>query len=117
MVATPQGPVKFRFVGKNRLGVLDHYVSPEPGVEIYVPMRVVPRGAGSEILFTLFRSPGMTDHEAARDRRWVERDLKALKRVLERRTAGARTRAVPPAVKRKPRQRRQNRGSSRARSA
>jgi len=31
-VDTPQGPMKVRFVERNDLGVLDHYVNPAPGV-------------------------------------------------------------------------------------
>ncbi len=81
---TPQGPVTIRIASRNELGVLDHYVSPSPGVEVYVPMRVVPSGSGSEVLFTLFRRPEMTDAQYAEDQRLVEQDLATLKRVLER---------------------------------
>ncbi len=81
---TPQGPVTIRIASRNELGVLDHYVSPAPGVEVYVPMRVVPSGSGSEVLFTLFRRPEMTDAQYAEDQRLVEQDLATLKRVLER---------------------------------
>lgn len=81
---TPQGPVKIRFAEKNALGVLDHYVTTAQGVEIYVPMRVVPNGSGSEVIFTLFRMPGMSDKQFAEDAGLVERDLKTLKSILER---------------------------------
>lgn len=80
---TPQGPVTIRFVPPNPFGVLDHYVGPSRGVEIHVPMRVVPNGAGSELLFTVFRSPGMSDEDFARDVGMVERDLQNLRQVLE----------------------------------
>ena len=60
IVEMPQGEVTVRFVPRNTMGVLDHFVTPAPDVEIYVPMRVVANGAGSEVLFTLFRLPGMT---------------------------------------------------------
>lgn len=83
IVETPQGPMTFRFVPKNDLGVLDHVVSPAPGTEIYVPMRVVPNGSGSEVLLTVFRLPDMSDEQFAEDLRLVERDLATLKRVLE----------------------------------
>ena len=83
IMETPQGPVKIRFVAKNDLGVLDHVVEPAPGVAIYVPMRVVANGNGSEVLFTLFRTPDMTDEKLAEDVAMVERDLGTLKRVLE----------------------------------
>jgi len=83
IVEMPQGEVTVRFVPRNTMGVLDHFVALAPGVEIYVPMRVVANGAGSEVLFTLFRLPGMTDEEFAEDAGMVERDLGTLKRVME----------------------------------
>jgi hypothetical protein len=76
--------MNLRFVEHNDLGVLDHYVSPAPGVEAYVPMRVLPNGSGSEVLFTLFQLPGMSDEKYAEDAGLVTRDLQTLKRVLER---------------------------------
>jgi carbon monoxide dehydrogenase subunit G len=83
IVETPQGPMKIRFVEKNDLGVLDHYVSPTPGFEIHVPMRVLPSGSGSEVIFTIFRPPDMSDEKYAEDIGLVERDLQILKQVLE----------------------------------
>jgi len=84
IVETPQGPMKIRFVEKNDLGVLDHYVSPTPGVEVFVPMRVIANGSGSELIFTLFRSPHMSDEKFAEDIGWVQRDIQILKQILER---------------------------------
>ena len=81
---TPQGVIKIRFAEKNDFGVLDHYVKLESGIEVYVPMRVVPNGSGSEVIFTLFRTPDMSDKQFAEDAGMVERDLKTLKGVLER---------------------------------
>jgi hypothetical protein len=46
-------------------------------------MRVIANGTGSEVLLTLFRLPDMTVEAFARDAEWVERDLKALKELLE----------------------------------
>jgi len=83
IVETTQGPVKIRFVPQNDLGVADHYVSPAPGVDIYVPMRVVASGADSEIMLTLFQGVDMPDDVYARDIQWVERDLRTLKGMLE----------------------------------
>src|SRR5687768_8345108 len=83
VVETPQGPAKIRFVATNDLGVADHYVSPAPGVDIYVPMRVVANGAHSEIMVTLFQLADMSDDVYAQDIQWVERDLRTLKRILE----------------------------------
>lgn len=83
IVETPNGPVGLRFASRNALGVLDHYVSPTPGTEIYVPLRVVPNESGSEVLFTLFRLPGVSDQQFAEDAGLVQLDLDMLKRVLE----------------------------------
>jgi hypothetical protein len=76
--------MNLRFVAHNDLGVLDHYVSPAPGVEIYAPMRVLANGSGAEVLFTLFQLPGMSDEEYAEDAGLVTRDLETLKDVLEK---------------------------------
>lgn len=88
IMETPQGPMKIRFVPRNTLGVLDHYVMMASGTEVYVPMRVVPNGSGSEILFTIFRLPGMTDKEFSEDAALVEKDLEGLKNVLEKDVQG-----------------------------
>jgi len=61
-------------------------VTTADGTEIYVPMRVVANGAGSEVIFTLYRSPGMTEDAYARDLKLVREDLQALKRILETET-------------------------------
>lgn len=84
IVETPHGPMPLRFVASNALGVLDHYVTTAPGKEVYVPMRVIANGAGSEVLFTLLRLPGMSDADFAVDIATVERDLALLKSVLEK---------------------------------
>lgn len=83
LIDTPQGPMGIRFVEPNVLGVLDHYVTPAPGHEVYVPMRVVANGEGCEVLFTLFRSAQVSDEGFARDIGMVERDLKSLKEIME----------------------------------
>jgi hypothetical protein len=80
---TPDGPVRIRFSERNAFGVLDHWVYPQPGVEIYIPMRVVSNASGCELLFTLFRLPGMSDEKFSADAEWVMRDLAAAKLVLE----------------------------------
>jgi len=48
-----------------------------------VPMRAVPNGEGSEIIFTLFKQPGMTEKQFHKDQGMVEQDLATLKQVLE----------------------------------
>jgi hypothetical protein len=83
LVETPQGPMKVRFTERNSFGVLDHYVIPESGPEIYIPMRVISNGGGSELILTLFRLPGISEEKFAEDADWVRRDLNALKSLLE----------------------------------
>jgi len=80
---TPAGPVKIRFTARNDFGILDHHVAVSDGGEIYVPMRVIANGTGSEVMFTLFRLPDMSDEAFGRDAEWVARDLNALKALLE----------------------------------
>jgi len=81
---TPNGPAVVRFTPPNGFGVLDHYVQLEPSVEIYVPLRVLANGDGCELALTLFRQPGMSDGKFAEDMAWVQRDLNAVKTLLER---------------------------------
>lgn len=84
IVETPQGPMKIRFAEKNDFGVADHYVNPAPGVEVYVPIRVLPNGSGSDVIVTILRSPEMSDEKFADDIGLVQNDLMTLKNVLER---------------------------------
>ena len=56
----------------------------ESGVTVHNPMRVVARpGGGSEVSFTPFRRNGVSDAEFGADARAVEKDLRALKALLE----------------------------------
>jgi len=80
---TSNGPVEVRFAPRNNLGVLDHYVTLPTGAVIYVPLRVIPNGSGSELTFTLFRQPDMTDQKFQEDAEWVLRDLTKLRDILE----------------------------------
>jgi hypothetical protein len=80
---SPLGHVKVRFADPNALGVLDHDVTLPSGVTIHNPMRVMANGKGSEVVFSLFHLPGVSDARFADDATWVMKDLEALKRVLE----------------------------------
>jgi hypothetical protein len=64
--------------------MVDHDVVLESGIKIHNPMRVVPNRSGSEIVFTLLRQPDMADEEFSQDAKWVEKDLRTLKAVLEK---------------------------------
>lgn len=80
---SPMGKVKVRFAKPNPLGVLDHDVVLESGETFYNPMRVVANEDGSEVVFTLFRRPGVSDEDFAADARAVAADLAALKALAE----------------------------------
>ena len=83
IVETAEGAMPLRFVPRNDLGVLDHVVTVASGQTVTNPMRVVANGDGSEVLFTVFQHPGMSDERFAIDCGYVQHDLRALRAVLE----------------------------------
>ena len=83
-VITTDGTVGLRFTPHNEYGVLDHTVVLSDGTEVYVPMRVMPNGKGSEVMLGLFRQPEMDDDVFERDAGLMQSDLLALKTLLER---------------------------------
>lgn len=87
VVEAPFGKVRIRFAENNSLGVMDHDVRLESGVTVHNPMRVVPNGEGSEFIFTLIRRSGMSDEKFTEDKAAVEKDLRTLKDLLERKPA------------------------------
>jgi len=80
----PEGSIRIRFTPHNAFGVMDHWVEIGTGSEVHVPLRVVENGDGAEVMLTLFRQPEMDDEKFAADVRWVNRDLKALKALIQR---------------------------------
>jgi hypothetical protein len=82
-VTTESGRVRVAFVERNTYGVLDHEVTLPSGEVIYNPMRVVPYGDGSEVVFSLRQLPDVSDEDFARDAGLVQADLTRLKHVLE----------------------------------
>lgn len=77
------GPVRIRFTSQNSYGVMDHFVDVGDGQEVHVPLRVVQNGDCAEVMLTLFRQPDMDDERFAADIKWINRDLKALKALVE----------------------------------
>jgi hypothetical protein len=75
-----------RFVPRNDLGVLDHYVRTAAGEEILNPMRILENGSGSEVLFTLFQRPDMSEEAFLADAAMVEADLGRLQELFGRET-------------------------------
>ena len=82
-IQTDDGEFGLRFLAVIDHGILDHVVEISDDVQVYVPMRVVPNGRGSEVLFTLFRLPAMTEQRWQTDLSMVSADLERLRVVLE----------------------------------
>jgi len=80
---SPMGKVKIRFVKFNEFGVLDHDVTLPTGEINHNPLRVVKNGNGSEVIFTIFHFPQISDSNFNHDIKLVEQDLKRLKKILE----------------------------------
>jgi len=80
---SPMGRVKVEFAARNNLGVLDHDVTLPSGAKVYNPMRVFPNNDGSELIFTLYLRPDMSEKMFAEDAEAVTRDLEMLKTLIE----------------------------------
>ncbi len=83
IIDMPDGPVEIRFVDRNDFGVLDHFVTTGDGHVFFNPMRVVDNDVDSEIIFTVFQCPGVSDDQFIADAETVARDLQSLKALLE----------------------------------
>lgn len=81
---SPMGRIKIKFADKNKFGILDHEVTLSSGEKIYNPMRVFPNNDGSELVFTLYHRPDMSDKMFEDDAKLVKRDLEKLKNLLEK---------------------------------
>ena len=84
-VDTSAGRARIEMAPANPFGVLDHDVTTPTGETVHVPMRAIVYDDGCEVVFTLRRSPGMTDDELARDTALVVADLARLKEIVEAR--------------------------------
>lgn len=80
---SPLGRVSIQFAPANDVGVLDHVVVLSSGEGVDDAMCVIPFDDVSEVIFTLRRTPAMSDDDFARDEGLVRADLWALKTVLE----------------------------------
>jgi hypothetical protein len=85
---TSLGHARFRFAPANEFGILDHDVELPSGT-FHNPMRVIPNGAGCEVLFTLVQLPGISDEQFQTDMDTVRADLNKLRTVVEHRFGSA----------------------------
>jgi hypothetical protein len=80
---SPLGAVEVAFTGPVEIGVLDHDVTLPDGTVFHNPLRVLRNDAGSEVVFTLFRLPGVTDEAYEEDAAHIREDLARLRGLLE----------------------------------
>ena len=80
---SPMGRIGIRFVPTNAYGVVDHDVTLPDGEVNHNPLRVLPNGDGSEVVFTLYRLPRMDEAAFEQDAAQILRDLQTLKRLVE----------------------------------
>jgi len=80
---SPMGRIVVKFAESNEYGVLDHDVTLPSGETVHNPMRVLPDGAGCEVVFTIRQRPDMTADDFARDASAVQADLLTLQNLLE----------------------------------
>jgi uncharacterized protein YndB with AHSA1/START domain len=79
----PIGSVRVRFAAPNDLGVADHDVVLATGATVHNPIRVVPNGTGSTVIFTLLRQPAVSPQQFNQDAKTVQNDLETLRALLE----------------------------------
>jgi hypothetical protein len=77
------GKRHFRFTPANGFGVLDHAVFIPAEKPLWTPMRVMPNAGGTELAFTFYQRPGMSDEEFASAVEWITTDFLTLKSLLE----------------------------------
>lgn len=80
---SPMGKVQVRFAAGSELGIFDHDVTLPNGQIFHNPLRVLKNDAGSEVVFTLYRRPGVTDDAYEHDAQLIAADLERLSAALE----------------------------------
>ena len=80
---SPMGEVEVAFIGPIELGILDHDVTLPDGEIVHNPLRVLRNGDGSEVVFTVYQRPGMSDADVEADVAAVAADLERLRQLLE----------------------------------
>ncbi|SDS81566.1 hypothetical protein SAMN04489751_2946 [Brevibacterium sandarakinum] len=80
---SPMGEVEVSFRSGIEFGILDHDVIFPDGTTVHNPLRVLHNDDVSEVVFTVYRLPRVSDEEFARDLEAVQKDLERLRDVLE----------------------------------
>lgn len=79
---SPMGKVHVRFAPGSELGIFDHDVTLPDGNTVHNPLRVLKNEGGSEVVFTLYRLPGVTDDAYEKDAATIAADLQRLAAAL-----------------------------------
>jgi len=82
-VTTAGGEVRLKVEANAAAGTVDFLISPAPGVQALAASRVLPRGAGSEYVFTQFQAPGMPDEAFGKSVAALVHELKVVKALAE----------------------------------
>lgn len=83
VVQTGAGEMGLRIDVDRGRGTVDFCMSPTQGIDVLAASRVVPRGAGSEYVFTQCQPPGMPDEVFDQNVRALTHELTVLKAVME----------------------------------
>ena len=79
---SPMGKVQVRFAAGAEHGIFDHDVTLPDGKTFHNPLRVLKNDGGSEVVFTLYRLPGVSDEAYEKDAATIAADLERLATVL-----------------------------------
>jgi hypothetical protein len=95
VAGTPGAEAIVRFAPENEYGVLDHSMKLQGKPEVYIPLRMVQNGHGTQVELMLFRLDQWSDDDFERETALFKEDLHSLKMLLEASAAlPKRTRAL-----------------------
>jgi hypothetical protein len=83
VLETGSGEMGVRIQADAKTGTVDFWMTPAPGVTELAASRVLPRGSGSEYVFTQFQGRGMPDDAFAKSVQTLRHELTVLKALLE----------------------------------
>lgn len=81
---SPMGRIQIKMAPRNDFGVLDHDVTTPDGVTTHNAFRVTPVDEGCALTFVVLRAAGSSDEAFERDAAHVQKDLRALKVLAEK---------------------------------
>lgn len=82
---SPMGEVEVVFAPENDFGVVDHWVTLPDGSVTHNPVRAIPDGDETDVVFTVRHAAGVDDAAFEADVAHIAADLATLREVLESR--------------------------------